>query len=101
ARVLGHRQTKAAATDNPHLMSPRHIPTLPQAAGWAWHPGQVSLRDGIELRKITNRCGARRMKTVDSTFFGIGVLWLLIGMILAIVMGASHNFQFMPLHAHI
>jgi len=27
-RVLGHRQTKEAATDNPHLMSPRHIPTL-------------------------------------------------------------------------
>jgi hypothetical protein len=28
ARVLGHRQTKEAATDNPNLMSPRHIPTL-------------------------------------------------------------------------
>jgi hypothetical protein len=27
--VLGHRQTKEAATDNPNLMSPRHIPTLP------------------------------------------------------------------------
>ncbi len=38
------------------------------------------------------------MKTIDSTYV---VLWLLIGMILGIVMGASHNFQFMPLHAHI
>ena len=29
ARVLGHRRTKEAATDNPNLRSPRHIPTLP------------------------------------------------------------------------
>jgi len=29
ARVLGHRQTKGAATDNPNLRSPRHISTLP------------------------------------------------------------------------
>jgi hypothetical protein len=28
ARVLGHRQTKEAATDNLHLRSPRHISTL-------------------------------------------------------------------------
>ena len=28
ARVLGHRQTKGAATDNPNLRSPRHISTL-------------------------------------------------------------------------
>jgi hypothetical protein len=41
------------------------------------------------------------MKAVDSTYVVIGALWLLIGMILGIVMGASHNFQFMPLHAHI
>lgn len=41
------------------------------------------------------------MKTVDSTYVVIGGLWLVIGMILGIVMGASHNFQFMPLHAHI
>jgi hypothetical protein len=40
------------------------------------------------------------MKTVDSTYVVIGALWLAIGMILGIVMGASHNFQFMPLHAH-
>jgi len=40
------------------------------------------------------------MKTVDSTYVVIGALWLVIGMILGIVMGASHNFQFMPLHAH-
>lgn len=41
------------------------------------------------------------MKTVDSTYVVIGALWLLIGMTLGIVMGASKNFQFMPLHAHI
>jgi hypothetical protein len=41
------------------------------------------------------------MKAVDSTYVVIGALWLLIGMILGIVMGASHNFQLMPLHAHI
>src|ERR1017187_4972424 len=29
ARVLGPRQTKGAATDNPNLIPPRHIPTLP------------------------------------------------------------------------
>src|ERR1700730_6031675 len=31
-RVLGHRQTKEAATDNPSLPPPRHIPTLPDPA---------------------------------------------------------------------
>jgi hypothetical protein len=41
------------------------------------------------------------MKTVDSSYVVIGALWLLVGMILGIVMGASHNFEFMPLHAHI
>jgi len=28
-RLLGHRQTKGAATDKPTLRPPRHIPTLP------------------------------------------------------------------------
>lgn len=41
------------------------------------------------------------MKTVDSTYVVIGALWLVIGMTVGIVMGASHNFQFVPLHAHI
>ena len=31
-RVLGHRQTKGAVTDNPNLRSPRHISTLPSGA---------------------------------------------------------------------
>ena len=30
ARLLGHRQTKGAATDQPNLMPPRHISTLPE-----------------------------------------------------------------------
>ena len=29
ARLLGHRQTKEAATDKPNLRLPRHISTLP------------------------------------------------------------------------
>jgi hypothetical protein len=33
ARLLGHRQTKGAATDKPILPPPRHIPTLPTPAG--------------------------------------------------------------------
>ena len=41
------------------------------------------------------------MKNIDSTYVVIGALWLLIGLTLGIVMGASHNFQFMPVHAHI
>ena len=27
-KLLGHRQTKETATDKPHLLLPRHIPTL-------------------------------------------------------------------------
>jgi hypothetical protein len=41
------------------------------------------------------------MKNIDSTYVVIGTLWLLIGLTLGIVMGASHNFQFTPVHAHI
>jgi hypothetical protein len=41
------------------------------------------------------------MKSIDSNFVVIGALWLLVGMTLGIVMGASHNFQYMPIHAHI
>jgi hypothetical protein len=41
------------------------------------------------------------MKTLDSKYVVIGALWLLIGMILGIVMGATNSFQLMPLHAHI
>lgn len=41
------------------------------------------------------------MKTIDFAYIVIGASWLLAGLILGIIMGASHNFQFMPLHAHI
>ncbi len=30
-RLLGHRQTKGAATDKPNLLPPRHISTLPDS----------------------------------------------------------------------
>jgi hypothetical protein len=41
------------------------------------------------------------MKNIDSTYVAIGATWLVLGMTLGIVMGATNNFQFMPLHAHI
>ena len=42
-----------------------------------------------------------QVKSIDSTYLVIGALWLVLGMVLGIVMGASENFLFMPLHAHI
>ena len=41
------------------------------------------------------------MKSIDTTYVAIGALWLVIGMVLGIVMGASENFLFTPVHAHI
>jgi hypothetical protein len=41
------------------------------------------------------------MKSIDTTYVAIGASWLVIGMVLGIVMGASENFLFMPVHAHI
>jgi len=41
------------------------------------------------------------MKWIDSTYVAIGALWLVVGMILGIMMWASENFLFMPVHAHI
>jgi len=41
------------------------------------------------------------MKTVDVTYFAIGSLWVVLGMLLGIGMGAAHDFALAPLHAHI
>jgi len=41
------------------------------------------------------------MKAIDTTYVAIGALWLVVGMVLGIVMGASENFLFTPVHAHI
>jgi len=41
------------------------------------------------------------MKTVDINYIAIGSLWLVVGMLLGIGMGAAHNFALAPLHAHI
>src|SRR6516162_4404945 len=41
------------------------------------------------------------MKNIDWTYVAIGASWLLLGMMLGIVMGATNNFQFVPVHAHI
>jgi hypothetical protein len=45
--------------------------------------------------------GKAQMNNIDSTYVGIGALWLLLGMIIGIVMGARQDFQYMPVHAHI
>jgi hypothetical protein len=39
AKLLGHRQTKEAATDKPDLLPPRHISTLPSLASHAYDVG--------------------------------------------------------------
>ena len=41
------------------------------------------------------------MKTIDVTYIAIGALWVVVGMLLGIGMGAAHNFAMAPLHAHI
>jgi hypothetical protein len=41
------------------------------------------------------------MRNIDSTYVAIGATWLVLGMALGIYMGASENFQFSPVHAHI
>ncbi len=41
------------------------------------------------------------MKNIDSNYIAIGAIWLVLGMIIGIAMGAANNFQFMPVHAHI
>ncbi len=41
------------------------------------------------------------MKLVDATYVVIGATWLVVGMVLGIVMGATDNFRYMPVHAHI
>ena len=59
ARVLGHRQTKEAATDNPNLMSPRHIPTLQGHQAFPGHQetfGQIkSLPQSCRWAPLANR----------------------------------------------
>jgi FtsH-binding integral membrane protein len=45
--------------------------------------------------------GAGEMKSIDTTYVALGATWLVIGMVLGIVMGASENFLFTPVHAHI
>ena len=50
---------------------------------------------GYRARARTN------MLKLDLTYVVLGALWLVLGMILGIVMGASENFAYAPLHAHI
>jgi len=41
------------------------------------------------------------MDKIDANYVAIGAAWLVLGMALGIVMGATENFQYMPVHAHI
>ncbi|HEY1735092.1 MAG TPA: hypothetical protein VGG12_00455 [Methylovirgula sp.] len=41
------------------------------------------------------------MTKIDSTYLALGASWLVVGMGLGIAMGATNNFQYMPVHAHI
>jgi hypothetical protein len=54
-----------------------------------------------EQKKVADQPGGNQVKAYDSTYVVLGALWLVIGMILGIVMGASHNFGMTPIHAHI
>jgi hypothetical protein len=69
-RLLGHRQTKEAATDKPNLMPPRHISTPPsrvgghrQVAGVTYQLSQhfehVVVPDRHELQAERHSCIAR------------------------------------------
>jgi len=53
-RLLGHRQTKEAATDKPSLKSPRHISTLPVSVQLP--TGLPSLNVGLlgHLERVVN-----------------------------------------------
>lgn len=68
--------------------------------GGSWAAFQ---RDAItKLRDDLPRFGGGdKMKNADAAYVLIGALWLLVGMIFGIVMGARQDFQLMPLHAHI
>ena len=41
------------------------------------------------------------MNKIDANYVAIGAAWLVLGMALGIVMGATESFQYMPVHAHI
>lgn len=41
------------------------------------------------------------MPRIDVSFIVIGVLFLIAGMLLGITMGATHDFQYVPVHSHI
>jgi hypothetical protein len=41
------------------------------------------------------------MKRIDILYIVIGSLYLVVGMVLGIVMGARQDFQWVPVHAHI
>ncbi len=41
------------------------------------------------------------MAKLDLVYVGVGALWLVVGMLLGIVMGAAESFTYAPLHAHI
>jgi len=65
-RVLGHRQTKGAATDKPNLLPPRHISTLP--VGPFRSTEQLTFAQLFVIGDPTARIGARLPLRVLVTF---------------------------------
>ena len=49
--LIGHRQTKGAATDKPNLLPPRHVSTLPSSADQAHEltAGQLTSKLGVQV----------------------------------------------------
>lgn len=41
------------------------------------------------------------MKRVDLSFLLLGSLMLVVGVVLGVIMGATHDFQLSPVHAHV
>ncbi len=91
ARLIGHRQTKEAATDKPNLPPPRHIPTLPvltvggrllnrhckvrrfEPNGWfrAGHPAKIGRGCVISRRCWAQQSGIEFDWRGDCTGFGV------------------------------
>jgi hypothetical protein len=85
---LAHEQAELAGVHG----APHH----PWDARWP----NAACADSAAVNASRDQEG-RTMKTVDINFIAIGSLWLVVGMLLGISMGAAHNFTLAPLHAHI
>jgi hypothetical protein len=61
-------------------------------------------RRNLDVRSAldgADSAGSLGLRNFALNYIVIGALWLLVGMLLGIVMGAKEDFQFAPVHAHI